>query len=113
MQPIANPQVRIPQAALCCGHMTYGRSISGLRLIARVLRGPTLYFIRGEDAPPETPPVPDSRRAAVAGLVVTVLLVLGGLYLVHVLNRAGKLQDCVMSGRTDCAPITSPEGSSG
>jgi hypothetical protein len=51
------------------------------------------------------PRAPDPRRAAVAGLVITVLLVLGGVLLVHALSRTAKLQDCVMSGRTNCAPI--------
>jgi hypothetical protein len=59
------------------------------------------------------PPVTDPRRAAVAGLVITLLLVLGGVLLVHVLDRTSKLQDCVMSGRTNCAPITSPDGTGG
>jgi hypothetical protein len=80
----------------------------GTDVIARLLRGPTLYFVAGEDPQPEMPRVPDSRRAAVAGLIVTVLLVLGGMLLVHVLSRTAKLQDCVMSGRTNCAPIASP-----
>ena len=70
--------------------------------------GPALYFVSGEDPQPEMPRVPDPRRAAVTGLVVTLLLVVGGVLLVHVLNRTGKLQDCVMSGRTNCAPIASP-----
>jgi hypothetical protein len=56
------------------------------------------------------PRVPDPRRGAVVGLVVTLLLVLGGVLLVHVLSRTAKLQDCVMSGRTNCAPIASPAG---
>jgi hypothetical protein len=60
-----------------------------------------------EDPKPDIPPVPDPRRGAVAGLIITLLLVLGGVFLVHVLNRASSLQDCVMSGRTNCAPITS------
>jgi hypothetical protein len=59
------------------------------------------------------PWVPDPRRAAVAGLIVTVLLVLTGVFLVHVLSRTSKLQDCVMSGRTNCAPIDSPVGTGG
>jgi len=42
---------------------------------------------------------------ALIGLLVTVLLVLGGVLLIHVLGRASRLQDCVMSGRTNCAPI--------
>lgn len=91
--------------------MIYGQPIWGPGFIARLFRGPALYFVRGEDPPSETSPVPDSRRAAVAGLVITLLLVLGGLFLVHVLNRTGKLQDCVMSGRTNCAPIAPPAGS--
>jgi len=91
----------------------YSRPISGPRIFARLLRGPALYFVPGEDPQPESPPVPDPRRAAVMGLVVTVLLVLGGVLLVHVLSRTAKLQDCVMSGRTNCAPIASPAGTGG
>jgi hypothetical protein len=51
------------------------------------------------------PRAPDPRRAALIGLVVTLLLIIGGWWLTHVLNRAAKLQDCVMSGRTNCAPV--------
>jgi hypothetical protein len=47
----------------------------------------------------------DSRRAAVIGLAVTAALIVLGLILVKVLGDAGRLQDCVMSGRTNCAPI--------
>ncbi|HEY6452625.1 MAG TPA: hypothetical protein VIX87_08500 [Steroidobacteraceae bacterium] len=54
---------------------------------------------------PTGPPGPDSRRGAVAGLLVIVLLVVGGLLLVHVLRRMSAIQDCAMSGRTNCAPI--------
>lgn len=54
-------------------------------------------------------PEPDepSRRGALVALVVVVLLVLGGLWLGHVLNGAAAVQDCVMSGRTNCAPVRS------
>jgi hypothetical protein len=54
------------------------------------------------------PPQPDSRRGALIGLLVTVVLVVLGLILVKVLGHAGRLQDCVMSGRTNCAPIATP-----
>ena len=50
---------------------------------------------------------PDSRRGAVLGLLIVVLLVVLGLILVKVLGDSGRLQDCVMSGRTNCAPIDS------
>ncbi|MFI4909907.1 MAG: hypothetical protein ACHQHL_17680 [Steroidobacterales bacterium] len=39
------------------------------------------------------------------GLLITLLLVLSGIFLIRDLTRAGRLQDCVMSGRTNCAPI--------
>jgi hypothetical protein len=54
---------------------------------------------------PQDPPRPESRRAAVLGLIVTVLLILVGLVLVKILGGAGRLQDCVLSGRTNCAPV--------
>src|SRR5579863_7228612 len=56
---------------------------------------------------PQPPRQPDSRRAAVLGLLIALLLIVLGLILVRVLGSAGRLQDCVMSGRTNCAPIDS------
>jgi hypothetical protein len=41
----------------------------------------------------------------VVGLIVALLLVILGLILVRVLGASGRLQDCEMSGRTNCAPI--------
>ena len=58
---------------------------------------------------PRGPREPDPRRGALIGLAIVILLVLGGLILVHVLRDAGRLQDCVMSGRTNCAPIEAPK----
>jgi hypothetical protein len=46
-----------------------------------------------------------SHRAAIVGLVVCLVLVLGGLFLVYKLKAMSELQDCVMQGRTNCAPI--------
>jgi hypothetical protein len=57
---------------------------------------------------PQGPRGPDPRRGALIGLAIVLLLVLGGLVLVHVLRDAARLQDCVMSGRTNCAPIEAP-----
>jgi hypothetical protein len=39
-------------------------------------------------------------------LIVVVLLVMVGLFLVHVLRDMSKVQDRVMQGRTNCAPIS-------
>jgi hypothetical protein len=57
---------------------------------------------RGEPRPP-----PDPRRGALLGLFVALALIVIGLILVKLLGNAGRLQHCVMSGRTNCAPIDS------
>jgi hypothetical protein len=51
------------------------------------------------------------RRKALLGLVFVVLLILGCLLLTRVLHSTAQLQDCVMSGRSNCAAIdsTTPE----
>ena len=48
------------------------------------------------------------RWVSLAGLAVIVLLVLAGYALVKKLAAVSALQDCVMSGRTNCAPIAPP-----
>jgi hypothetical protein len=60
--------------------------------------------------PEPRPPV--SRRAAVLGLLVTLLLIVLGWVLVKVLGDAGRMQDCALSGRSNCAPIDAPNGDS-
>lgn len=49
-------------------------------------------------------PNPGGRGPLVALGVIVVLFVVGWL-LAHELYASGKLQDCLMSGRTNCAPI--------
>jgi hypothetical protein len=39
------------------------------------------------------------------GLVVIALLIIVGLFLTHVLRDMSHVQDCVMQGRTNCAPV--------
>ena len=58
--------------------------------------------------PPGHKRPPDSRRGAVLGLLLALALIVVGLILVRVLGDAGRVQDCVMSGRTNCAPIDAP-----
>jgi heme/copper-type cytochrome/quinol oxidase subunit 4 len=50
-------------------------------------------------------PKPTGRSRALVGLVVIVLLVMGVLFIMHRLDQAAKMQDCLASGRTNCAPI--------
>ena len=44
----------------------------------------------------------NTRRGALVGLVIVVLLVVGGLLLTHVLRSMSQLQDCALSGRSNC-----------
>jgi len=41
------------------------------------------------------------------GLIFVLVLVVGGLLLTHILRGMSEIQDCAMSGRTNCAPIDS------
>ncbi|MGH7116326.1 MAG: hypothetical protein ACREE9_17755 [Stellaceae bacterium] len=51
-----------------------------------------------------------SRFGAVIGLLVVLVLVVAAVYLVHALRKESQLEDCLMSGRTNCAPIAIPSG---
>ena len=48
-----------------------------------------------------------SNRGPLIALGVVVVLILSGLWLMHVLGAASATQDCLASGRTNCAPVTS------
>jgi hypothetical protein len=45
------------------------------------------------------------QRAALIGLAICLALVLGGLFLYYQLKKSSDLQDCVMQGRSNCAPV--------
>ena len=44
----------------------------------------------------------DNRRGAVAGLVIALVLLAVGIWLARNLTAVSKMQDCLMSGRTNC-----------
>ena len=46
-----------------------------------------------------------SSRGKLAALVLLVLIVLGGIWLEQRLSANAAIQDCVMAGRSNCAPI--------
>ncbi|SDK32274.1 hypothetical protein SAMN05444171_7311 [Bradyrhizobium lablabi] len=46
-----------------------------------------------------------SRRGAIAGLLIAAVMLAAGLWLAHDLTAASKMQDCLMSGRTNCNVI--------
>jgi hypothetical protein len=58
--------------------------------------------------PHDDDPEPDSRRPAVIGLALVLLLVIGAYFLVTALRKNSDLEDCLMSGRRNCAPIEAP-----
>lgn len=51
---------------------------------------------------------PNRRIAALLGLALMALLVVGAIYLVQALHRESQLEDCLMAHRLNCAPIAVP-----
>lgn len=56
-------------------------------------------------ARPKKPEPGESNTPAMAGLAIAVVLLVVGLWLAHELRAASKMQDCVLSGRTNCNTI--------
>jgi len=51
----------------------------------------------------------DARQtAALMGFIVILVLAIAGVVLVRELTANAKLEDCLMSGRLNCAPIEVP-----
>ena len=61
-----------------------------------------------EHDPSESDDDGGNRRGALIGLAIAALLVVAGIYLVNALRNQGKMEDCLMSGRSNCAPIDIP-----
>lgn len=49
-----------------------------------------------------------SRRRSLIALFIVVFLFVLGWVLAHELYANGKLEDCLLSGRTNCEPIQAP-----
>ena len=50
----------------------------------------------------------NNQRAPLIALAVVVLLFVVGWLLANELYKGGKMEDCLLSGRTNCAPIETP-----
>jgi hypothetical protein len=51
----------------------------------------------------------DQRRsAALIGLIIILALAIAGVVLVRELREKARLEDCLMSGRHNCAPLEVP-----
>jgi hypothetical protein len=53
----------------------------------------------------EEPEPKENRTPAIAGLLIAVILLVVGLWLARELTAASKMQDCLISGRTNCNQI--------
>ena len=51
---------------------------------------------------------PQSRRGALLALLAVVVIVAAVLLVMNRLHRSAALEDCLASGRTNCAPIETP-----
>ena len=51
---------------------------------------------------------PPPRRGALIGLIVAVVLAVAAVYLIHALREESQREDCLMQGRSNCAPIETP-----
>ena len=47
----------------------------------------------------------DNRRGAIAGLIIAIVILGVGWWLARDLTAASKMQDCLMSGRSNCNVI--------
>jgi hypothetical protein len=60
---------------------------------------------RKDDSEMNEPEPRDNRKPAIAGLAIAVVLLVVGWWLARELTAASKMQDCLMSGRTNCNVI--------
>jgi hypothetical protein len=67
------------------------------------LDGPSADSPKLNSSKPESPR--ENRTPAMAGLAIAVVLLVVGLWLARELRAASKMQDCLMSGRTNCNVI--------
>lgn len=49
-----------------------------------------------------------SRRGALIGLAIAAVIVVCGYFLMNALRDESNREDCLMSGRTNCAPLDIP-----
>jgi hypothetical protein len=79
------------------GLAAYNRS-GRVRPAARIIRSLNLVDEQG----------PPPRRGALIGLIVAAVLAVAAVYLIHALREESQREDCLMSGRSNCAPIETP-----
>jgi len=79
------------------------------RFIVRELRGSNSAGQPMNNRSEQSDEEADQRRsAALIGLIIILALAIAGVVLVRELRERSRLEDCLMSGRTNCAPIELP-----
>lgn len=53
--------------------------------------------------------IADRQTASLAGLAVALLLVVVGLFLVKTLHRTASIEDCLLTGRSNCDSVVTSE----
>ena len=61
--------------------------------------------LRPAQSKPQNREPRENNTPAMAGLAIAVVLLVVGLWLARELTAASKMQDCLMSGRTNCDVI--------
>lgn len=61
-----------------------------------------LTYRLDEAIDPEEQAEADRQTVSLAGLAVTLLLLVVGLFLVHQLQAKSLMEDCLLAGRTNC-----------
>jgi hypothetical protein len=84
-----------PQAGLMSEQMKVGKKEEG----------PVVNDLGPANNRPEDEESGENRTPAVAGLIIAIVLLVVGLWLARELTTASKMQDCLMSGRTNCNVI--------
>ncbi|WP_409977489.1 MULTISPECIES: hypothetical protein [unclassified Bradyrhizobium] len=65
----------------------------------------SVYAASDQEPSLSDPNADNGRRGAIAGLLIAAAMLAFGLWLAHDLTAASKMQDCLMSGRTNCNVI--------
>jgi hypothetical protein len=57
------------------------------------------------DEPLDEEATANRQTASLGGIAISLLLIVVGLYLVHQLHAKAEIEDCLLSGRTNCVVI--------
>lgn len=87
--------------------MTMGQPHTPDRKDAEVIAFKEIQAKARRAARPPRDPQEDMRRnrANIAALIFAAILIVIGWLLIQKLGANGRMEDCLMSGRTNCAPI--------